>query len=195
MKQKFPKIPLRYRRVLLASLFGFVLVSGLYFVTWKMGQDDYCYTTHSTTSKPPEKLETAQDFFDQGNYDYDVGNCAKAAAGYSYAVSKNPKFAEAYNNRAYTYMRMHNYEMALPDLDKAIELRPDYVNALRNRADLLTFYLKGSTRSGVPDYDKVIALGQSKGTSVCGHRAMAMHHKIVLFAFWNFLTKPAGSGC
>lgn len=195
MKIKIPRPPLRYKRVLIASLMGFLVLSGTYLTLWRMGQDTHCYTKHETDTKPPEKVSTAQEFFDQANYDFDIGSCAKATIEYGIAIKTYPEFAEAYNNRAYTYMRMQNYPMALADLDKAIELRPDYVNALRNRGDLLTFYLKGSTRSGVPDYDKVIALGQSKGTSVCGHRAMALHHHIVFFALWNFLTKPEGSGC
>ncbi len=198
MKSKKPQLAspfFRTRRVLIVAVLGFVIIAGGYLAYWRMNQDTYCYRTHATTSKPPEQLKAAFDWFEQGNYDYDTGNCAKAVADYGIAIGMFPRFAQALNNRAYTYMRMQNYEMALPDLDAAIEVRPLYFNAIRNRADLLTFYLKNSTRSGVPDYDKLVELGQTKGTSVCGHRAIAMHHNIVFFAFWNFLTKPKGSGC
>jgi tetratricopeptide (TPR) repeat protein len=48
--------------------------------------------------------------------------------------------AEAYNNRAYTYMTIRDYADALPDLDQATALRPTYVNALMNRGDIYNFY-------------------------------------------------------
>lgn len=128
-----PKLTFRTRRVLIASVGGFVMVAGIYLGTWWMRQDTYCYQVHKTSSTPPPSLTTSRDWFDQANYDYDSGKCAKAVVEYGFAIGKDPKFAEAYNNRAYTYMRMQNYLMALPDLDTAIELRPDYAHARANR--------------------------------------------------------------
>jgi len=192
--EKEKKAPIRWGRVVITAIIGFLLVASVYYAGWhSMYYDPQCNETHKTTSTPPSKLQTAQDLFDQGNYDYDTGSCMKAVLDYTFAIQKDPTMAVAYNNRAYTYMRMESYDMALPDLDKAITLRPDYAHALMNRGDIKTFVLHST--DGVADYDKVIAMGATKGTSVCGHRAMALHNGNVLFAFWNFLTKPANSGC
>jgi tetratricopeptide (TPR) repeat protein len=56
---------------------------------------------------------------------FDRGNCKEAIAVYAQALALNPNYAEAYNNRAYTYMRMQNYAPALQDLDQALRIRPD----------------------------------------------------------------------
>ena len=98
--------------------------------------DEQCTTKHAPVSSPPKALVTASDYFAQGNYDYDVGDCAQAIADSSRAIKLNPNYAEAYNNRGYTYMRIQQYALALPDFDKAIALRPRYVHALTNRGDL-----------------------------------------------------------
>src|SRR5579871_3772156 len=71
--------------------------------------DLQCGVSHTTTSTPPSSFTTAMDYFAQGNYDYDIGNCQEAIGAYTKAISLNPNYAQAYNNRAYTNMRMRNY--------------------------------------------------------------------------------------
>ena len=139
-------------------------------------QDTQCTTAHSTSTSPPAKLKTATDYFEQGNYDYDTGNCAKAIADYTGSIKLNSKNPQAYNNRAYTFMRMHNYAEALPDLTKAIALNPNYINALMNRGDIHNYYYAIDRKAAITDYEKVMALGGTKGTSVCGHLYLAEHN-------------------
>jgi tetratricopeptide (TPR) repeat protein len=93
---------------------------------------------------------------------------------YTTALSLNPQYAEAYNNRAYVYMRQQNYGPALQDLDQALRLRPDYIHALMNRADIHNFYFAQDKRKAIADYDKILALGDTTG-SVCEHRAVAIY--------------------
>ncbi len=64
-------------------------------------------------STPPVALVTAQDYFVQGDYDYEQGNCEKAISDYTRAIELNPNLAEAYNNRAYIYMVKKDYTAAL----------------------------------------------------------------------------------
>ncbi len=84
----------------------------------------------------PASSISAQDYLTQGDYDYEAGNCDNAISDYTHAIELNSNFAEAYNNRAYINMVKRNYAAALPDLDRAIQLRPNYVIALMNRGDI-----------------------------------------------------------
>lgn len=148
-------------------------------------QDDIqCSSTHTTTTNPPLTLSTATDYFTQGDYDYERGNCQKAISDYSKSIALNPNYPEAYNNRAYTYMRLRDYKDALADLDQAIKLNPNYTQALMNRADIHNYYYQIDRHSAIEDYRKVIVIeGQSGGNnSVCGHLFLAEHNG------WNLST-------
>jgi hypothetical protein len=67
-----------------------------------------CPALHTVPSQPPAALVTAADYFAQGNYDYDRGSRGQAIADCGRAMALNPRFAEAYNNRAHTYMARQN---------------------------------------------------------------------------------------
>jgi tetratricopeptide (TPR) repeat protein len=148
-------------------------------------------------STPPAILETAQDFLAQGDYDYEQGDCDKAIADYTRGIEVNPDFAEAYNNRAYVYMVKKDYAAALPDLDHALQLRPNYVNALMNRGDIYNYYYEIDYERAVADYNRVLSIDPNamEYTSVCGHRLLAINHGWNLNVFVNLLTKGATGGC
>ncbi len=158
--------------------------------------DKQCLSAHQVNYSAPTNSKTAQDFFELGNYQYDSGECIKAIASYTRAIEMNLNFAEAYNNRAYTNMRRQDYANALPDLDQAIKLRPNYTNALMNRGDIYNFYLKNKDRA-IADYDRVIAQGSLayQGMSVCGHRQIAVNGGMRPIIFWNLLTSAKLPGC
>lgn len=149
--------------------------------------DLQCATHHVTMSEPPRVLVTAMDYFEEANYEYDTGNCWVAILDYNKSIEMNPEFAQAYNNRAYTYMRMRNYSAALPDLDKAIKLKPDYIQALMNRGDIHNYYYQIDRPLAVKDYEKVIALGGKDENSVCGHIFLARNNG---WALSTFLSLP-----
>jgi len=76
-------------------------------------------------------------------------------------------------------MRLRNYKDALTDLDKAIRLNPDYINALMNRGDIRNYYYQIDRQAAIADYRRVIALTDSntrQQTSVCGHLLLAEHN-------------------
>jgi tetratricopeptide (TPR) repeat protein len=124
----------------------------------------------------------------RGDEAYDGGNCKQAIEAYTDAIELNPDYAEAYNNRAYTYMRMQNYAPALMDLDQALRIRPDYVHALMNRADIRNYYFERDRRKAIADYDHILRLGgKSKEPSVCGHRAVAIY-SLPGHGGWNALS-------
>ena len=45
------------------------------------------------------------------------------------------------------------YAPALADLDRAIQIRPNYVNALMNRGDIYSYYYSIDYGRAVADYD------------------------------------------
>jgi tetratricopeptide (TPR) repeat protein len=153
-----------------------------------------CLTRQVPAYPPPALLVTAEDYFAQGNYDYDRGDCQLAIADYSQAIARNPNYAQDYNNRAYTHMILQDYALALPDLDRAIQIRPGYVNALMNRGDIHNFYYEIDYEQAIADYDHVISLG-ALHTSVCGHRLLAVNHGWNLSAIAEVLTRGSGAGC
>lgn len=141
-----------------------------------MQPDTQCTAAHIPISRPHSTPTTAMDYFLQGNYDYDRGSCVQAIIDYTKAIKHNPNFSESYNNRAYTYMRIQDYSHALGDLNTALKLRPNYIQALMNRGDIHNFYYAIDRQSAINDYEKVISLGGTHGTSVCGHLMMAKHN-------------------
>lgn len=175
----------RYPLILLVILGVF----GLFYLAWfSSAFDSHCIMFHIPAVKPPSQLVTASDYLVQGDYDFDRGNCSQALADYSQAIVRDQQYAEAYNNRAYTYMRMRDYALALPDLNTAISLRPAYVNALVNRGDIFNYYYQIDKQKAIADYDRAIATGNMDvNNSVCGHRAVAIYsqpgHK-----GWNIMT-------
>ncbi len=138
--------------------------------------DTQCTTVHAASSIPQANLKSAMDYFLQGNYDYDTGDCKKAIVDYTSSIQMNPNSPQAYNNRAYAYMRMQNYKAALPDLEKALQLNPNYIQALMNRGDIYNYYYAVDGQRAIADYERVISLGGIHGTSVCGHLFLAKHN-------------------
>ena len=183
------KIP--HKKVLIAIIL--IIIGLLGFLSYKfylsiIQPDTYCLVTHKTTSLPPKNLINAEDYFNRGNYNYDIGNCKMAVADYTKSIELDANRPETFNNRAYTYMRMQNYKDAVADLNKAIELRPNYVNALINRGDIYNFYYQIDHAKAIALYNKVISLGATKGNSVCGHKAMAMSNNVIPLAFLRIFT-------
>lgn len=159
-----------------AVLAGLLVYAAAAAVSAVTQTDTQCTTTHAPASQPPASLVSAADFLAQGDYEYDRGACNEAIVDYTRAIELEPQSAAAYNDRAYTAMRLQNYSAALEDLNRAIELRPDYANALMNRGDIYNYYYAIDRQRAIADYDRVIALGATAHSSVCGHRMLAYYN-------------------
>ena len=72
------------------------------------------------------------------------------------AIQKNPKFAEAYNNRGNAYRDLNQLQKAFADYNQAIRLNPNYVQAYNNRGNI--YYDLKKYRLAVNDYNKSISL-------------------------------------
>jgi tetratricopeptide (TPR) repeat protein len=151
------------------------------------------------TSHPPAALTTARDYVALGDYQFDQAQYAEAIDSYTHAITLDRNLAAAYNNRAYTYMKLGNYALALPDLNQAIELRPDYTNALMNRGDIFNYYYQIDRTRAVADYDRVLAADPDaiQNTSVCGHRAVALNGGMDAVLWLKVVTSrnPRQTGC
>lgn len=64
--------------------------------------------------------------------------------------------ALAYAMRALAYSVKGSYQKALPDYDRAIDLRPDFAIALNNRA--WAHYKSGNTKQGFDDVERSLQL-------------------------------------
>ncbi len=65
-------------------------------------------------------------------------------------ISKYQTVRVAYNNRALTYSDAGNYDMAMKDLDRALELKPDDFEALTNRGNV--YFRTGKYRQALDDF-------------------------------------------
>ena len=139
--------------------------------------DSQCRQPDPAAGAPAAAPASPADYLALGDAAYERGDCAAAVEAYSRAIDLDPADAEAYNNRAYVRMRQQRYADALPDLDRAIALRPTYVHALMNRGDIYNYYYAIDRARAVADYDRIIAQGPAarRGTSVCGHRMLALN--------------------
>jgi tetratricopeptide (TPR) repeat protein len=166
----------------ISALLGIIIIALFATLLFRFtgSQKGWCERFHQSTNYPPIETRTATDYFEKGNYQYDIGDCTGALESYTKSIELNSKYPESYNNRAYTYMMLQDYDRAIPDLDKALELNPNYVNALMNRADVLN-YRKEDNEAALRDYRKIIELTGSTSTAVCAHMVDASSDKGILY--------------
>jgi tetratricopeptide (TPR) repeat protein len=169
----------RWVLVLAAALVGVIVLANVAAnaVHTALNQpDEQCRGTSGGSVVGVAQSTTAAGWLAAGDRAFDSGDCESAVAAYTRAIALDPNDPALYNNRGYARMRMRQFEQALPDLDRAIELRPTYVNALMNRGDVHNYYLV-DRRLAIADYDRVIALGPAAygHSSICGHRQVALN--------------------
>src|SRR5262249_52386876 len=82
-----------------------------------------------------------------------------------------------YNNRCFAYHNINDYERAIRDCSRAIELNPNYALALDNRGR--AYREKGDYVRAIEDYDALIRLQPKSSTAWnnrCWSRALEGHH-------------------
>jgi len=83
------------------------------------------------------KKGSADYFYNQGNASKNKGDIGNAIKNWTLAIGQNPELAEAYYNRGGAYARQNNFQGALADFDKTIELTKD------PKMKALAYYNKG----------------------------------------------------
>ena len=86
-------------------------------------------------------------------------NIDNALREFSMAIQKDPKYAEAYSNRAATYMQLKKFNKAEEDLRKAKELAPESASIRYNYASLHS--LNGNVDLALDEIDAALTKGFS----------------------------------
>ena len=73
----------------------------------------------------------------RANISFRLGNWNDAISDYSRYLNSNESYI-AYGNRGYCYFMQEDYEKAMKDLDKCIELNPEYAWAYFTRGQIKT---------------------------------------------------------
>lgn len=101
-------------------------------------------------------ISMAKNARDQVVRDENIDNALKE---FSLAIQKDPNYAEAYSNRAATYMQLRKFNKAEEDLRKAKELSPDSASIRYNYASLHS--LNGNVDLALDEIDAALTKGFS----------------------------------
>ena len=96
---------------------------------------------------------------DRGNDFYFAKNYAQALAAYDEAITLNPNFAEAYNNRGIVKYELGQYAEAVSNYTMAIKLHANFVEALNNRGN--AYAALGQFQNAAQDLQAAIKLNDS----------------------------------
>jgi tetratricopeptide (TPR) repeat protein len=115
------------------------------------------YNNAKTEDKPIniQSSESAESYFSKG---YDLYNNKKnyigAIEAYTSAITLNPKYTYAYNNRGVAKDDLKDYQGAIEDYNKAINIDPNYANAYYNRG--IAKKALNNYQGAIEDYNKAI---------------------------------------
>ena len=87
----------------------------------------------TTVTPRPESL-SAEEHHRRGRELIQEGKYSAAIEELSVAIEAQPDWPLVYNARGFAYYLEHDYRHALSDLDEAIRLNPQYLNAYQNRS-------------------------------------------------------------
>lgn len=87
----------------------------------------------SAAATPPPAASAvnpvAKEHWKKGNSQFESGNFNEALAEFAESIKVDPKYADAYFNRALTYRILNNFSSAKKDLDTVMELQPKSADA------------------------------------------------------------------
>ena len=123
---------------------------------------------------------SAEEHFEKGKTYFDAGQLEEAITEYSQAIELDPEYALAYHHRGIAYAKKEQWDLAIADgtkaieLDPNIELDPEYALAYNSRG--IAYAKKGQWDSAITDYTKVIELDPNFAPAY-GNRGVAYAKK------------------
>lgn len=130
-----------------------------------LGLQEVAQIIKAYVPKTFDMMRRAEDYAEEGKARFEGGDYEGAIESYTNALYANPKFAWAYNKRAYALTNMEKYKEAVEDYDKAIAIDGG------NDARLFTFRgmakcKSGDKSGGCNDILTGIAKGHEKAKSL-----------------------------
>ena len=99
--------------------------------------------------------DAASAFCERANMHVENENPTAALSDYNLALYLNPRFAIAYNNRAYLFMQLNEFQTALDDINVAIELEDD--SCYYNTRGYI-YHQMGKFEESLADYKQAITI-------------------------------------
>ena len=93
-----------------------------------------------------------------------AGRYKEAIAEFTEAIRLDRRYAPAYNARGFAWYKLAQFSRSLDDLDKALELSPNYINAYRNRA--VVRRAAGDLSGSRADFQREAMFSSSVGTTL-----------------------------
>ena len=100
------------------------------------------------------RYDTAVEQYDAGVEEQVDGHCDQAIAHFSAALAADPQLFVANANRGVCHIQLEQYDEALADADRALELAPWFPEAYLVRADVLT--ARGDLYAALADCDTAV---------------------------------------
>ena len=114
-------------------------------------------TPTATPTRTPPPVSAAAGLFEYSRAIrlLEVQEFTQAIAAFGLVIRKLPDFAEAYRGRGVAYYREDLLNLALEDLDTAIELKPEFAGAYADRA--VVHQDLGDIEKSIADLEKAIS--------------------------------------
>jgi len=116
-------------------------------------------------AKAEEERQKGNDMFTKGDY-------PGAVKAYSEAIKRNPEDAKIFSNRAAAYSKLMEFNLALKDCDKCIELDPNFIKG-HIRKGHICIALKNFQKA-IEAFEKAQSLDSGNQEAVEGYRQAMM---------------------
>jgi tetratricopeptide (TPR) repeat protein len=167
-----------YKKTQFISLLAFLLVIPLLFS---------CQTSRETEKKTYD----AKTYFDMGTVHLEKGENEQAIGLFNKAIEGNPKYVDAYYNRAIAFRRQGLNELAISDYTKALELNPKDARSYVNRGNV--YLEKGRLDDAISDYTKALEV-DPKDAIIYYNRSYAYYSKKDFDRSWEDVNKARALG-